>query len=214
MNIIVVEDTKTTRYRLVSLLDGQNGCKVVASMESAEEALDYLAGNCIDLVVLDLGLPGLSNDLAVKAIKTACPDMDILVYTATADDDKVFTVLKAGATGYLLKDAQPMEIIAAVEEIKAGGSPMSPAIARKVLGEFQRLPAQQELQGIISPLSKREREILVLLYRGCSFTHIADKLCISPHTVHAHIRKIYFKLHVNSRSQAIYEALQQKLLDH
>lgn len=158
MNIIIVEDTKTVRYRLVSLLDGQHDYKVVADMESAEEALEYLAGNFVDLVILDLGLPGLSDDRAVKAIKTASPELNILVLTATADDDKVFSVLKAGATGYLLKDAQPMEIIAAIEEIKAGGSPMSPSIARKVLREFQRLPAHEELKGIISPRRAGKRK--------------------------------------------------------
>jgi DNA-binding NarL/FixJ family response regulator len=211
LNIIVVEDTKTTRLRLVSLLDGRNDFKVVASMESAEEALEYLAGNCVDLVILDLGLPGLSDDLAVKAIRNACPNLDIMVYTATADDDKVFSVLKAGATGYLLKDAQPQQIITAVEEIKAGGAPMSPCIARKVLLEFRKLP-NDDLKEMLSPLSSRETEILELLYHGSNTKHIAETLCISWHTVHAHIKKIYGKLYVNSRSQAIYEALNKKLL--
>lgn len=212
MNIIIVEDTLTTRYKLTSLLDGQNDYKVAAAMESAEEALEYMAGNCVDLVILDLGLPGVSDDQAVRALKTACPDVDILVFTASDDDDKVFSVLQAGAVGYLLKDAQPMQIIAAVEEIKAGGSPMSPSIARKVLREFQRLPVTEELKDVISPLSRRETEILEFLYQGHNFTQIADALCISPHTVHAHIKKIYNKLHVNSRSQAIYEAFRKKLL--
>ncbi len=212
MNIIVVEDTKMLRCRLVSLLSEHEGVNVLAGMESAEEALDYLAGNCVDLVILDLGLPGISDDLAVKAVKLACPDVNILVYTASDDDDKVFSVLKEGATGYILKSAQPSQIIAAVEEIKSGGSPMSPAIARKVLREFQRLTASDELKEIVSPLSRRETEILELLFKGCSFTGIADQLCISSHTVHAHIKKIYGKLHVNSRSQAIYEALRKKLV--
>jgi len=212
MNIIVVEDTKTVRIMLVALLEGQGHNKVVAAVERVEEALEYLANNCADLVILDLCLPGLSYDMAVKAIKIVSPDLDILVFTASEEDEKVFSALKAGATGYILKTAQPMQIIAAIDEIKDGGSPMSPSIARKVLRDFQGPAVYEELQGIISPLSSRETEILDLLYRGLNIAQIADKLCISTHTVQTHIKKIYSKLHVNSRSQAIYEAVQKKLI--
>jgi len=212
MNIIIVEDTKTVRTMLVALLEGQGRYKVVAAVERVEEALEYLANNCADLVILDLCLPGLSYDLAVKAIKIDSPDLDILVFTVSEEDEKVFSALKAGATGYILKTAQPLQIIAALDEIKAGGSPMSPSIARKVLREFQGPLVHEELQGMISPLSNRETEILDLLYRGLNITQITDKLFISPHTVHTHIKKIYTKLQVNSRSQAIYEAVQKKLI--
>ncbi len=212
MNIVIVEDTKTVRTMLVALLDGQGGHKVVAAVESVEDALEFMTSNHVDLVILDLCLPGLSYDLAVKAIKNASPEVDILVFTVSEEDETVFSALKAGATGYILKTAQPMQIIAALDEIRAGGSPMSPSIARKVLREFQGAPAHEELQGMISPLSSRETEILDLLYRGFNFTQIGEKLFISPHTVHTHIKKIYAKLHVNSRSQAIYEAFQKKLI--
>jgi DNA-binding NarL/FixJ family response regulator len=213
MNIIIVEDTLLVRTMLVALLDGQGDFKVVAAVESVEEALDVMAHNYVNLVILDLCLPGLSYDQAVKAIKTASPDMDIMVFTVSEEDETVFSALKAGATGYILKGAQPMQIIAAIEEIKAGGSPMSPSIARKVLREFQGSPVHEDLQGMISPLSTRETEILDLLYKGLNFIEIAEKLFISPHTVHTHIKKIYTKLHVNTRSQAIYKAFQQKLIN-
>jgi DNA-binding NarL/FixJ family response regulator len=212
MNIIVVEDTRTVRTMLVALLEEQGHYKVVAAVERVEEALEYLVTHFADLVILDLCLPGLSYDLAVKAIKIINPDLDILVFTVSEEDETVFSALKAGANGYILKTAEPQQIIAAVDEIKAGGSPMSPSIARKVLREFQGPPVLEELQGMISPLSSRETEILDLLYRGLNITQIGDKLCISPHTVHTHIKKIYTKLHVNSRSQAIYEAVQKKLI--
>lgn len=212
MNIIVVEDTKTVRFMLVALLDGQSDHTVVAAVERVEDALEFLTHDCADLVILDLCLPGLSYEHAVRAIKTASPDMDILAFTVSEEDETVFSALKAGAVGYILKTAKPLQIIAAIDEIEAGGSPMSPSIARKVLREFQGPQIGEELQGMISPLSNRETEILDLLYQGFNFTHIADNLCISPHTVHAHIKKIYSKLHVNSRSQAIYEAVQKKLI--
>jgi two-component system NarL family response regulator len=212
MKIIVVEDTKIVRTMLVMLLEEQGPDIVVAAVERAEDALEYLAGNCADLVILDLCLPGLSYDLAVKAIKNASPDLDIMVFTVSEDDETVFSALKAGATGYLLKTAEPLQILAALDEIKAGGSPMSPSIARKVLREFQVSPFHEEFQEMISPLSNREAEILDLLYRGLNITQIAGNLCISPYTVHTHIKKIYSKLHVNSRSQAIYEAVKQKII--
>jgi RNA polymerase sigma factor (sigma-70 family) len=197
---------------LVALLDGQSGHRVVADVETAEEAVAFLSEHNADLVILDLCLPGLSYDQAVRAIKDACPDMNILVFTVSEDDDTVFSALKAGAVGYLLKAAQPIQIITALDEIKAGGSPMSPSIARKVLREFQSSPVREALPDMLSPLSNRETEILELLYKGLSFLEIGDKLCISPHTVHTHIKKIYTKLHVNSRSEAIYEAVQQRFI--
>jgi DNA-binding NarL/FixJ family response regulator len=212
MNIIIVEDTKTVRTMLVALLEGQFHNKVIAAVESVEEALEYLANHCVDLVILDLCLPGLSYDLAVKAIKSASPDLDILVFTVSEDDETVFSALKAGATGYILKTAEHQQILAALNEIKAGGSPMSPSIARKVLREFQLPAVDEELLELISPLSSRETEILDLLYHGLNITQIADNLFISPHTVHTHIKNIYTKLQVNSRSQAIYEAVKNKLI--
>jgi DNA-binding NarL/FixJ family response regulator len=212
MNIIIVEDTKTVRTMLVALLEGQFHNKVIAAVESVEDALEYLADHCADLVILDLCLPGLSYDLAVKAIKNASPDLDILVFTVSEDDETVFSALKAGATGYILKTAEHQQILAALNEIKDGGSPMSPSIARKVLREFQLPAVDEELLELISPLSSRETEILDLLYRGLNITQIADNLFISPHTVHTHIKNIYTKLQVNSRSQAIYEAVKNKLI--
>lgn len=212
MNILIVEDSQSIRFRLVSLLDGHDDYRVVGAVASAEEALKFLAENCVDLVILDLGLPGLSNEQAVSAVKKASPGADILVFTASEEDERVFPALKAGANGYKLKKGQPMEIIAAIEEIRSGGAPMSPAIARKVLQEFQQQPATGEISEAISPLSRRETEILEHLYQGRTLCQIADTLCISFHTVHTHLKKIYGKLRVNSRAQAIHEALQQKLL--
>jgi DNA-binding NarL/FixJ family response regulator len=212
MNLIVVEDTKTVRSMLVALLEEPGRNKVVLAVESVEEALEFLANDCADLVILDLCLPGLSYDLAVKALKNVSPDLDIMVFTVSEEDDKVFSALKAGATGYILKSAKHAEVLAAVDEIEAGGSPMSPSIARKVLREFQAPAIHEEMKEIISPLSARETEILDLLYRGLNITQLADQLYLSPHTVQTHIKKIYAKLHVNSRSQAIYEAVQKNLI--
>lgn len=212
MNIIIIEDTLTVRSMLVALLKSRDEYSVIAAVESAEEAVDFLAHNHADVVILDLCLPGISYDQAVRAIKKVCPEIVILVFTVSEDNETVFQALKAGATGYLLKTAQPEQIFAALEEIKAGGAPMSPSIARKVLSEFQEPNTDNDILDMLSPLSKREAQILELLYHGFNSMEIADNLFISPHTVHTHIKKIYSKLHVNSRSQAIYEAVKQKLI--
>ena len=212
MNIIVVEDTVTVRTMLVDLLEQQNHLKVVAAVDRVEAALEYLERECADVVILDLCLPGLSYNQAVKAVKEASPDLDILVFTVSEEDETVFCALRAGAAGYILKSATPAQIVAALDDIKEGGSPMTPSIARKVLREFRAPQVHEELQDIISPLSSRETEILEHLYRGLNITQIAESLFISPHTVHTHIKKIYTRLQVNTRSQAIYEAVQKKLI--
>jgi len=212
MNIMIVEDHEPTRSRLVSLLDGHDDYKIVAAVDCAEKALDCLGTHAPHLIILDLGLPGLSGVEAVTQVNTACPSAGILIYTSSDEDEKVFACLKAGASGYLLKDSKPVQILAAIEELKAGGAPMSFTIARKVLTEFQAFSPAAELKTITSPLSVREKEVLELLYQGDSYRQIADKLFISLHTVHTHLKNIYEKLHVNSRSQAVFEACQKNFI--
>ncbi len=212
MNILTVEDAPSMRFRLVAILESHKDYRVVAAVASAEEALECLAHTCVDMVILDLGLPGLSNEQAVSAIKKAAPGADILVFTAAEEDGRVFPAIRAGASGYNLKTAHPEQIIASIEEIRSGGAPLSSPIARKVLREFQRQQTSVEIKEVVSPLSSRETEILELLYRGRTLCQIADTLYISFHTVHTHLKNIYAKLNVNSRTQAIHKALQQKLL--
>jgi len=212
MNIIIVEDQEATRNRLASLLTGQNDYSVMAAVDCAEKALELMVETPPDMIILDLGLPGLSGDKAIKAIKSLSPTVEILIFTVMAEDEQVFSALKAGATGYMLKDAQPLQIIEAIEEIKAGGSPMSFPIARKVLKEFQNFIIHDELLEVTSPLTSRETEVLELLYQGNNPTGVADRLFISPHTVSTHIKNIYRKLQVNSCTQAIFEACKMNFI--
>ncbi len=214
MNTLIVEDHEPTRGRLAGLLAGRRNITVMNAVGSAEEALDLMADSVPDLIILDLGLPGLSGANAIKAIKDLCPSVEILVFTVMEDDDKVFASLLAGASGYLLKDATAEQILASIEELMSGGAPMSFSIARRVLKEFRSLGSDSEIGGIVTPLSSRESVILEMLYRGDSYKEIADKLDLSIHTVHTHIRRTYEKLHVNSRSQAIYEACRRKIIKH
>jgi DNA-binding NarL/FixJ family response regulator len=208
MNIIIVDGDESERLRLESLLAGQNGYEVVLSAGVAEAALIYLSRISADLVVIDLDLAGLSGALAIRAIKSVAPAVDIMVLTFADDDETVFSALKAGATGYILKDAGTLQVIAAIEEINAGGSAMSPSIARKVMREFQRQLFHEYPKEVVYALTRREGEILELLRQGKTLESIADMLCLSFHTIHTHSRNIYSKLNVNSRSQAVYKYFQ------
>ena len=207
VRLMLVEDHQATRDRLCSLLDGHSQYTVVAAVGSAEEAVRILMDHTVDIIILDLGLPGMPGSDAIQIFKSVQPDLEIIIFTAMDEDEQVFAALKAGATGYILKDAQPLEILNAIQELRAGGAPMSFSIARKMLREFQNDSRDNESKASAqSPLSGRETEILELLYQGNSPKDIAERLGISLHTVNTHIKNIYKKLHVNSCTQAIYEA--------
>ncbi len=213
MEILVVEDHGPTRERLSSLFEGSGDYRVAAAVATAEDALDLLASISPDVIVLDLGLPGISGEQAIRKLLDRCPSAEILVFTVADDDERVFASLRAGASGYVLKDSRPLEILAAVEELRMGGAPMSFPIARKVLREFQGLSGDEEdPDAPLTPLSPREEEVLRLLYNGCTYREIADRLRISRHTVHTHIKNIYQKLQTNSRSLAVREAIRRKIL--
>lgn len=212
MDIMIIEDHGPTRERLAILFEGERDYRVVASVGSAEEAMEELKSVTPDIIILDLDLPGFSGEKAIKAILALCPSVEILVFTVSDDDEKVFSSFRAGASGYILKDSRPVEITSAVEELRKGGAPMSFPIARKVLREFRNLPADNGLEGSFTALSQREEEILNLLYRGSTYREIAKRLSISTHTVHTHIKNIYQKLQTNSRSLAIYEAIRRKII--
>lgn len=212
MNLLLVEDHSLTLNRLQRLFDDSYQYTVVAAVHSAEEAIFHLQRRHVDLIILDLGLPGISGCEAIKALKNIQPNAEILIFTVMDEDEQVFAALKAGASGYILKDAKSSEILDAIEELKGGGAPMSYPIARKVLREFQTKPQVASSPVNFTPLSERETEILELLYQGNYPKGIAESLCISLHTVNTHIKNIYKKLHVNSCTQAIYEACRQQVI--
>lgn len=212
MDIMIVEDHVPTRERLGILFEGESDYRIIASVGSAEEAIDRLKTVTPDIIILDLGLPGLSGERAITWILELCPSAEVLVFTISDEDEKVFSSLKAGASGYILKDSSHHEILSAIEELKRGGAPMSFPIAKKMVREFQRLSIEKDLKHTLTPLSSREEEVLKLLYSGSTYKEIAQELNISRHTVHTHIKNIYHKLHVNSRSLAIYEAIKKRII--
>jgi DNA-binding NarL/FixJ family response regulator len=197
--IAIVEDDKNLREDLADLLSGRKGFRCVGAFASAEEALQSLPAKRPDVVVMDINLPKMSGIDCTRELKSRLPETEVVMLTMFDDTKLIFAALRAGANGYLLKRAAPTELLAAIEQVRAGGSPMSPEIARQVVQFFQ---AQKPAPAGAGELSDRERELLSLLARGQQYKEIADKLGISTDTVRSHIRRIYRKLHVHSRTEA------------
>ena len=198
VDVAIIEDIAEIREGLRVLIDGVAGYQCAMAFPSAEDALASLSTFAADVVLMDIGLPGMSGIEATKQIKSQQPDTQIIMLTVYEDNENIFDSLAAGATGYVLKNTPPNELIGALEQVIAGGSPMSGAIARRVVEHF-RAPEQDPALATLSP---RESEILDLLVQGIRFKEIAERLFISPETVRTHTRHIYEKLQVSSRAEA------------
>ncbi|HEY8403032.1 MAG TPA: response regulator transcription factor [Flavobacteriales bacterium] len=198
LKIAIVEDDSVVRNNLQAFLASIPEYEVIGAYPDAESALQASVFHHCEVLLCDLGLPGMSGIELIRQVKAANPQINCIVLTVFEDDDNVFGALKAGATGYLLKGTRPTRIVDAIDEIVAGGSPMTGTIARKVMESFQQ---KDVLQSEI--LTERENEMLVFLSRGLRYKEIADALNISIETVRTHIRNIYQKLQVQSRTEAI-----------
>ena len=196
--ILIAEDDEPLRESMVVFLGGTPGFEIIGSYGSSEEALAANLFAEADVLMTDIGLPGMSGIELIRTIRSTHQRIQCLVLTVFEDDDHVFNALKAGATGYILKGGRPAKILDALEEIISGGSPMTGTIARKVIGTFKH---QENTQS--DTLTVRENEILQLLADGFRYKEIADKINIKTDTVRTHIRNIYQKLEVQSRMEAI-----------
>ena len=199
ISVAIVEDDAGVRRSLEWLLRSSPEFSCVGACGSAEEALRVLPKAAPEVVLMDINLPNRSGIECTARLKELVPAAQVVMITVYDDSEKVFNALRAGASGYILKRAAPERILQAVREVHAGGVPMSGEIARKVLGAF-REPASSTSEE--QSLSRREQEVLELLSQGCSNKEIADKLSISVETVTWHLKHIYGKLHVRSRTQA------------
>jgi len=200
IQVSVVEDDAQARELLVGWIDRSQEFQCVSDHGSAEEALEALPKIRPRIVLMDINLPGINGPECVRRLKPILPDAQFVMVTIYEDSDHIFQALQAGATGYLLKQTERAELLAALRQVQAGGSPMTPNIARKVVRAFQQPQPQPEA---LAELSVRENEILHLLAIGYLYKEIAAQLGIKPCTVDTHIRRIYEKLHVRSRSEAI-----------
>ena len=201
IRVAIVEDNEKIREGMAVLINGSPEFSCVATYETAEDALKYLPGKKFDVVLMDIGLPGMSGIECVKELKKILPDAQVMMLTVYEDDDRVF---KSGATGYVLKNTMPTELFEAIRDLHQGGLPMSNVIARKVVQAFQQMGnSSKDLEN----LSGRENEILSFVAKGYRDKEVAEKFFISVETVRKHLRNIYQKLHVRSRTEAVLKFL-------
>jgi len=211
IDVIIVEDNDIIREGFSMLINGTEGYSCIGTYSNCEDFLDELDDKPVDVVLMDIGLPGMNGIEGLKKAKEKRSDIDILMLTIYEDSNMVFEALCAGACGYLVKKTPPSKLLDAIKEVYNGGSPMSSQIARKVIGVFQQnknFAFGNEKFG----LSVRELEVLSLLSTGNNYQDIADKLFISVDTVRHHIRNIYKKLHVHSQSEAVAKAIRKGLI--
>jgi len=221
IRLAVVEDTPALRKRIEETFSFYKEIRLVASYASGEAAIDGIRklppSKLPDVILMDIMLPHMSGIETTIAIKEMFPEIEIIMITVFEDDQKIFQSIQAGASGYLLKDDAPDKIVEAVRELIKGGAPMSRSVAKKML-DFTRKqidasePAAEKFISVDFTLSDRERELLLGLVQGGTYRSLAKQFFISPLTVKTHIKKIYKKLHVHSRSNAVRVALEKNLI--
>ena len=209
ITVAIVEDSPDVRMGTSFVLRSSKACTVVGEFETAEDLIDAFDEVRPDVVLMDLGLPGMSGIEAITKLKQEHARVEIVVLSIFEDDDNVFRAICAGASGYITKPAAPQQLVEAVEHAFSGGTPMSPHIARKVIEMFKRHLPPPKADYALTP---RELEVLQLLVQGEDYKSIADALFLSLFTIRAHIRNIYDKLHVHSKSQAVGKALRENVL--
>lgn len=203
ITLAIVEDLDEVREGLKQFISLSPEFEVLDTFKTAEEALYDLPRICPDIVIMDISLPGMNGIDCIRQVKSKTPRTQFMMFTVYENDEKVFEALKAGASGYLLKNTGLVHMIESLKELYEGGSPMSSNIARKLVTVFRE---QQKESTPLQVLSNRENEILQLLAKGLLYKEIADTLAISTGTVRQHIHKIYEKLHVQNRTEAINKA--------
>lgn len=210
IKVAIFEDNKRFRGSLEQLINSAEAMVSVGSFANADRIIDKLQACQPDVIMMDISMPGLPGIEAVKMIREHFPAMRILMQTVFDENDKIFAAICAGASGYMLKKTTPLRMLEAIRETNEGGAPMTPGVAAKVLQMFRVQNTASNKELIL--LSEREKEILALLVQGKPYKAIAAACYISPDTVNTHVRHIYEKLHVHSKSEAVAKAIFQKLV--
>ncbi len=212
--VMVVEDDVVTRLLLCNAIDLEPSLTLTSAFGSVTDALQGLEQEAIELLLTDLGLPDGSGLEIIRHCRRVWPEADIMVITMSSEESQVFACIEAGASGYVLKEAGHADIVRAILDLRAGGSPISPMIARKVLARMRgtRRPEEQGSSIGMAGLTRRESAILELISRGGSFAKVAAALSLSVSTVQTHVKRIYGKLSVHSRAEAVFEAHRRGLL--
>ena len=208
IKVIIVEDNKYIREGWQTFVDHDKDLVVLETFGSCEDLLASKELKIADVIIMDIGLPGMSGIEGVKAVKAILPNINIVMATIHDDNDHVFDAIKAGAVGYLMKGVSPKEMVKSIKDAYEGGSPITPNIARKVLAKMHAPILKKE-----ENLTERERQILNELASGKSYAEIGNEIFLSIDGVRHHIRKIYQKLQVNSRSEAVSKGIIKKIID-
>lgn len=209
VKVVIIEDHREFRDYLVALIGGAEGFRCTGSYRSMEEALQKIGSEPPDAALIDIGLPGMSGVDGVRLLKDRYPELTLLMQTVYEDDERIFDALCAGASGYLLKKTQPARLLECLREAVSGGAPMSPEVARRVIRLFRDI-RPPERAGY--NLTAHEIRILRLLVEGHNYKTAAAELKVTPSTINFHLQKIYEKLQVHSKSEAVAKALRNRLV--
>jgi DNA-binding NarL/FixJ family response regulator len=203
ISVSIVEDNDKLRATLARVIGRAEGFRFASDYASAEDALAGLPKVKPDVVLMDINLPGMNGVECARQLKALLPGIQVMMLTVYEDTDNIFNALAAGASGYMLKRTPAKELLEAIQEVQRGGSPMTTHIARKVVLSFQKSAGAQQAADELSVLSEREQQVLNLLAQGLIYKEISEKLDIGYETVHTYIRRIYEKLQVRTRTEAV-----------
>jgi len=209
IRVAIVEDRREIREGLSTIINGAPGFRCSGSYRAMEDALERIGADLPDVVLNDIGLPGMSGIDGIRILKERYPSLLVLMLTIYNDDDRIFDALCAGASGYLLKNTQPARLLEALREAVAGGAPMSPEVARRVITLFREFRPPDSTTCELTP---HEVRLLRLFVDGHNYRTAAAELGVTVHTVSFHLRSIYEKLQVHSKSEAVGKALRQRLV--
>jgi len=209
IRVVIIEDLREVREGLAMLIHGANGFECATSYRTMEEAIEGIARDKSDVILTDIGLPGMNGIEGARILRERFPEIPVLALTVYDDDDNVFNAICAGASGYLLKNTAPARLLESLREVANGGAPMSPEIARRVVKLFREFRPPEHASYHLTP---QETELLKLMVEGHHYKTAARELGISTNTVSFHLKHIYEKLQVHSKSEAVAKALRERLI--
>jgi DNA-binding NarL/FixJ family response regulator len=209
IRVAIIEDLREVREGLAALINGTAGFRCAGSFRTMEDALRQVSNELPDVILTDIGLPGMSGIEGIRILKQRHPDLPIVALTVYDDEEEIFDALCAGASGYLLKDTQPARLLECLREVISGGAPMSPEVARRVITLFREFRPPDRASHNLTPA---ETELLKLLVEGHNYKTAAAELGISINTVSFHLRNIYEKLQVHSKTEAVSKALRERIV--